>query len=382
MKLTRALVAAAAGTGIILSLAACGSDNATGGDSSSSSTSGSASESSSSAPALSGTIDGGGSSAQDKAQQAWIAGFQTANPDATVNYTKSDSGAGRKGLLDGSLTFAGTDAALSVKDELPMAAAVCQDGSALDLPVYISPIAIAFHIEGVKELNLTPETAAKIFSGVITTWDDPAITADNADAAGKLTGPITVVYRSDDSGTTKNFTDYLSKAAPAVWTYEVGNSFPVTKDTFQGQNGTSAVVQGIQAGNGTIGYADASAVGDLGKASIKVGDAFVAPSADAAAKAVDASKRDTEGRAANDIVIKIDRTTTAAGAYPAILVSYLAVCDTYDTAEKADLVKGYASYAVSADGQKQAASAAGSAPISDALRADVVKAIDSIKAKG
>lgn len=380
MKLTRALVAAAASTGIILSLAACGSDNATGDDSASSTPSGSVSESTSAGPTLSGTIDGGGSSAQDKAQQAWIAGFQTANPDVTVNYTKSDSGAGRKGLLDGSLTFAGTDSALSVKDELPQAAAVCQGGSAIDLPVYVSPIAIAFHIDGVTELKLSPDTVAKIFSGAITTWDDPAIVADNAGA--KLSGPITVVYRSDDSGTTKNFTDYLSKAAPSVWTYEVSNTFPVTKDTFQGQNGTSAVVQGIQAGTGTIGYADASAVGDLGKVSIKVGDAFVAPSADAAAKAVDASKRDTEGRAANDIVIKVDRTTTAAGAYPAILVSYLAVCDTYDTAAKADLVKGYASYVVSAEGQKQAASAAGSAPISDTLRADVVKAIDTIKAKG
>lgn len=381
MKLTRALVAAAASTGIILSLAACGSDNATGDDSaSSSSPSGSASESTPAGPALSGTIDGGGSSAQDKAQQAWIAGFQTANPDVTVNYTKSDSGAGRKGLLDGSLTFAGTDSALSVADELPQAAAVCQGGSAIDLPVYVSPIAIAFHIDGVTELKLSPDTVAKIFSGAITTWDDPAIVADNAGV--ELSGPITVVYRSDDSGTTKNFTDYLAKAAPSVWTYEVSNTFPVTKDTFQGQNGTSAVVQGIQAGTGTIGYADASAVGDLGKVSIKVGDEFVAPSADAAAKAVDASKRDTEGRADNDIVFKVDRTTTAAGAYPAILVSYLAVCDTYDTAAKADLVKGYASYVVSAEGQGQAASAAGSAPISDTLRADVLKAIDTITAKG
>ncbi|MBU4214791.1 MAG: extracellular solute-binding protein, partial [Actinobacteria bacterium] len=239
---------------------------------------------------------------------------------------------------------------------------------------------ITFNIPGVTELKLTPDTVAKIFSGAITTWDDAAITADNPGA--KLSGAITVVYRSDDSGTTKNFTDYLAKAAPSVWTYEASNTFPVTKDTFQGQNGTSAVVQGIQAGTGTIGYADASAVGSLGKVSVKVGTEFVAPSADAAAAAVDASKRDTDGRAANDIVIKIDRTTTAAGAYPAILVSYLAVCDTYATAAAADLVKGYASYAASADGQKQAATAAGSAPISDSLRADVQKAIDSIKAKG
>ncbi|MBU4335110.1 MAG: phosphate ABC transporter substrate-binding protein PstS [Actinobacteria bacterium] len=374
MKRTHASATAVALASLVaLSLAACGSDNATGDSSASSAGDETAST-------LTGTLNGGGSSAQDKAQQAWIAGFQTSNPDTTINYTKSDSGAGRKGLLDGSLTFAGTDAALSVDDEIATSSTVCEGGQAIDLPVYISPIAITFNIPGVTELNLSADTVAKIFSGAITTWDDPEITADNPDAT--LSGAITVVYRSDDSGTTKNFTDYLAKAAPTVWTYEASNTFPVTKDTFQGQNGTSAVVQGIEAGTGTIGYADASAVGDLGTVSIKVGDEFVAPTAEAAAAAVDASSRDTEGRADNDIVIKIDRTTTAAGAYPAILVSYLAVCDTYATAADADLVKGYASYAVSADGQDQAATAAGSAPISDTLRTDVQAAIDSITAKG
>ena len=81
---------------------------------------------------------------------------------------------------------------------------------------------------------------------------------------------------------------------------------------------------------GTIGYADASAVGDLGKVSLGVGSEFVAPTADAAAKTVDVSPRD-DTRADGDIVIKVDRTTTESGAYPAILVSYLVVCNTYDT---------------------------------------------------
>lgn len=370
MKRTHASVAAAACAGLIaLSLTACGSDDPTG-----------AGTDSQTESTISGTLNGGGSSAQDKAQQAWIAGFQTANPDVTVNYTKSDSGAGRQGLLDGSLDFAGSDSALSVDEEIPASAAVCSDGAAIDLPVYVSPIAVTFNLEGVDELNLSPAAVAGIFSGTITTWNDPAIVADNPDAGAALTGAITVVYRSDDSGTTKNFADYLADAAPAVWTYEVSSTFPVTKDTFQGQNGTSAVVQGIAAGNGTIGYADASAVGDLAMASLKVGEEFVAPSSEAAAAAVDASARDTEGRADNDVVIDIDRTTTASGAYPAIMVSYLAVCDTYATAAEADLIKAYATYAVSAAGQDQAAGAAGSAPISDALRTDVMAAIESITA--
>lgn len=373
MKRTHASVAGVTLAGLLtLALAACGSDNTT--------TSGSGSTSGSSAAAsvssLSGTLNGGGSSAQSKAQQAWVAGFQTTNPKTTVNYSTTDSGSGRKGFLDKSLDFAGSDAALST-DELTSSKTRCTNGG-LDLPVYVSPIAVAFNINGVTSLNLSGDVVAKIFAGQITTWNDPAILATNDAAKDKLTGPITTVHRSDDSGTTKNFTDYLNKVAPSVFTKPAGNTWPIQGG--QSANGTSGVVQTIQAAQGTIGYADASAVGSLGKVSLGVGSAFVAPTADAAAKTVDASPRDTT-RGAGDIVVSIDRKTTAAGAYPAILVSYLVVCSSYDSQATVDLVKGYASYVVSADGQQQAAKAAGSAPISDTLRADVVKAINSITVK-
>ncbi|WP_426594290.1 phosphate ABC transporter substrate-binding protein PstS [Cellulomonas sp. McL0617] len=352
---------------LALALSACGSDNAT----DTPAASGGASE----APAstLSGTLNGGGSSAQEKAQQAWVAGFQTANPSVTVNYTTSDSGAGRKGFLDGSLDYAGSDSALST-DELTQAASRCTGGAGIDLPVYISPIAVAFNIDGVTDLKMTPDVVAKIFSGAITTWNDPAITALNSGA--KLSGPITVVHRSDDSGTSKNFQDYLAKTAPTVWTFPVSNTWPA--QVGQGANGTSGVVQTIQAAPGTIGYADASAVGSLGKVALGVGTEFNGPTADGAAATVAASPRDTT-RATGDIVINIDRTTTAAGAYPAILVSYLVVCNTYPTA-KADLIKGYATFAASSDGQSKAATAAGSAPIPDTLATDVAASINAIAA--
>jgi len=354
---------------VAVSLTACGSDDPTGQGTGGESTS------------LRGTLNGGGASSQGAAQEAWIAGFQSANQGVTVNYTKSDSGAGRKGLLDGSLKYAGTDSALSL-EEIAGSTSICQGGQAFNVPVYISPIAVAFNIPGVDSLDLSAETVAKIFDGTITTWGDAAITADNADVAAQLTGPISVMYRSDDSGTTRNFAEYLSKAAPEVWTYDVSSSFPVSKDTFQGQNGTSAVVQGIQAGTGTIGYADASAIGSLGTVQILVGDEFVGPTAEAAATTLDDSERSTEGRADNDVVFSINRTTTAPGAYPVILISYLAVCDTYATQTEADLVKGFLEYVVSVEGQDQAASAAGSAPISDALRAELRQAISGISAKG
>ncbi|MCL2468439.1 MAG: phosphate ABC transporter substrate-binding protein PstS [Micrococcales bacterium] len=367
MKRTFAIAGALA---LALGLAACGSDDPTGSGTDDTSES-----------SLSGTLDGGGASSQSKAQEAWMAGFQTEHTGTTINYSVSDSGAGRKGLLDGTFSYAGTDSALTT-DEIASSSKVCSGGQAFDVPVYVSPIAVAFKVAGVDSLNLDAETVAKIFSGQITSWSDPAITADNEAVADKLTGSISVMYRSDDSGTTKNFTEYLSKAAPDVWTYEVSSTFPVSKDTFQGLNGTSAVVQGVDGGTGTIGYADASAIGKLGTVKVKVGDAFVGPTADAAVATLADSARNTEGRADNDIVFSINRTTAAAGAYPVILVSYLAVCDTYASADKADLVKAFVSYVVSEQGQSTAASAAGSAPISADLRAEILAAVETITVKG
>ena len=123
------------------------------------------------------------------------------------------------------------------------------------------------------------------------------------------------------------------------------------------------MVQTVQGGEGTIGYADASKAGSLGTANIKVGDQWVGYSPEAAAAVVDASPR-AEGRAEHDVVVELDRATTAAGAYPLVLISYSIACTSYEDAAKTDLVKAFLSYVASAEGQEAAATSAGSAPIS------------------
>ncbi|KQY46028.1 phosphate ABC transporter substrate-binding protein PstS [Cellulomonas sp. Root137] len=351
---------------LALSLAACGSDDPTG--------SGDTTDAPAQTSELSGDLNGAGATSQEKAMDAWRAGFQSANPDVNINYDPVGSGGGRTQFLDGSVDFAGSDSALSA-EELESAKAICTT-EAIDLPQYISPIAVVFNLEGVTELNLSAATIAGIFDNKITTWDAPEIAAENPDATLPATA-ITPVHRSDESGTTKNFTDYLAKASGGAWTYEADGNWPF--QTGESAQGTSGVIQAVQGADGTIAYADNSAVGTLGVASIKVGEEWVAPSEEGAAAAVDASPRDDE-RAEHDIVIKIDRETTQAGAYPLILISYGVACLQYDTAEKADLVKGFLSYVVSAEGQAAAEEAAGSAPLSDALRTDVQAAIDAITA--
>ncbi|MEC5184988.1 phosphate transport system substrate-binding protein [Cryobacterium sp. MP_3.1] len=324
---------------------------------------------------LTGTINAAGASSQGSAQEAWISAFQTANPDVTINYDPSGSGAGRETFIAGGTDFAGSDSYLSDEELAGTFAACAPDTLAVDLPVYISPIAVIFNVEGVTDLNLDADTLAKIFTGAITTWNDPAIVALNADADLPATA-ITAVHRSDDSGTTKNFADYLFQAAPDVWTEKPADPFPYA--TGEGAQGTSGVVDAVTNGTGTIGYADASRAGDLGVAKIKVGDEFVEYTAEAAAAVVDGSPL-VEGRADNDLAVKLDRLTTDATHYPLVLVSYALVCTEYADAEQGALVKEYVSYMASEDGQAEAAASAGAAPLSADLQAKVAAVLETVK---
>ncbi len=324
---------------------------------------------------LTGTLSGAGASSQGSAQEAWIAAFQTANPDVTINYDPSGSGAGRETFIAGGSDWAGSDSALS-DEELASTFAACAAGaSAIDLPTYISPIAVIFNVEGVDSLNLDAPTLAKIFKGEITSWSDPAIAALN-EGVTFPEADITAVHRSDDSGTTKNFADYLSKVAPEVWDAEPADPFPY--QTGEGAQGTSGVVDAVTNGTNTIGYADASKAGDLGTAAIKVGDEFVSYTPEAAAAVVSGSPL-VEGREAGDLAYALDRTTTDPTHYPLVLVSYSIVCTEYADAAQGELVKAYIGFITSDEGQAVAAESAGAAPLSAELAASVAESLATVK---
>jgi phosphate transport system substrate-binding protein len=187
------------------------------------------------------------------------------------------------------------------------------------------------------------------------------------------------VHRGDKSGTTKNFTDYLDKAAGDVWTGGAVDEWPISGG--EAANGTSGVIASVTGGQGTIGYADESQAGDLGIARIKVGEKFVAPSAEGAA-AVVANSEAVAGRGEFDFAISVNRETTSADEYPIVLVSYHIGCVQYDDPAKADAVKAFEVYVISEAGQKAAAEAAGSAPISSDLRDKAQTAVDAITAAG
>ncbi|MBO0610973.1 phosphate ABC transporter substrate-binding protein PstS [Myceligenerans salitolerans] len=322
---------------------------------------------------VSGSFAGSGSSAQEKAMAAWIEGFSAEHPGVKVSYRAIGSGGGREEFLAGKVAFAGSDAVLS-EDELNASAEVCAGGNGIDLPVYVSPISVAFNLEGIDELNLRAEVIAKIFAGQITHWNDAAIAADNPDADLPATA-IVPVHRADDSGTTENFTDYLSQVAPAQWPHPADGVWPL--EGGRSADGTDGVTEFVRANPGAVTYADASRTADLGNAAIKVGDEFVPFTPEAAAAAVDVSAI-IEGRTKYDLAYQIDRKTTESYAYPLVLVSYAIVCSRYSDKATGRFVKAFLTYVSSAEGQRRAAEAAGSAPVSDFVQRRVEEAARSI----
>ena len=368
-------IAALSGIVMLASVAACGDNTATTTDNSSSS------DSTSKSTPISGNFSGAGASSQQAAVEAWIAGFQGTNPEAKIAYNPSGSGAGVQTFLTGATAWAGSDKALA-DDEVEQSKSVCTEGTAFDVPVYISPIAVVFNLKGVsdagKHINMDAATIAKIFDGKITKWNDPAIADQNKDLKLPDTA-ITVVHRSDKSGTTQNFVSYFKDVTPDNWTYDLSENWP--NEVGQGAKGTSGVISTVQQADGTIGYADASQAGDLGTVAVKVGDDYVPFSAEAAAKVVDASPLDDSAKGDNRVVVKLDHNTTEKGAYPIVLVSYDVACPAYKDANTAKFVKSWLTYVTSDEGQQTAASAAGSAPMSNTLRQKVVKSIDAIKTK-
>ncbi len=367
MKISRVGASVAAATALVLGLSACSNNNQGAQPSPGASTGGGN---------LTGTLSGGGASSQESAMTAWIDGFKSVEPSLTVQYNPVGSGSGREGFLAGQYAFAGSDSALKTA-EWEQSKSLCGPDGAFQVPAYISPIAVAYNLPSVTEsIKMDADTIANVFNGTITTWNDPKIASQNEGVTLPDT-KITVVHRADDSGTTDNFTDYLAEAAPEAWPQEAADAWP---SNYAGESAqqTTGVVSLTQSTEGAITYADASAIGDLGTVAVKVGDNYEKYTPEAAAKTVSTAEK-IGGLSPVDMGVKLDRTSTEAGTYPIVLISYHIYCSTYQDQATADNVKAFGKYVLSAEGQKVAADSAGSAPISGETETEALAAIDSIK---
>ncbi|WP_037573969.1 phosphate ABC transporter substrate-binding protein PstS [Phaeacidiphilus oryzae] len=355
-----------------LTLAACGSDNNSNASSGSSSA---ASGSAASASCGSGQLLAAGSTAQKNAMDIWSRDYQQQCSGTTINYQGTGSSAGRASFLSGKLSFAGSDAAMKA-DEIAKSKSACGgQGQAINLPMVGGPIAIGYNLPGVKNLVLDAPTLAKIFSGKIKTWNDPAIKKLNPSASLPSTA-IQTFHRSDGSGTSANFTAYLKAAAGSDWSYGANSNWPAPGgQAAQGSSGLAAQVKQVA---GSISYFEMSyaTASGITTASLDNGSGSpVAISTAAAAKSLaNAKVIGTNG----DLALQLDYADKTPGAYPLSLVTYEIVCDKGNKSSTLPALKGFLNYAASDAGQ-QAVTSAGYMQLPASITDKLKTAISSLK---
>ncbi|RZB18229.1 phosphate ABC transporter substrate-binding protein PstS [Streptomyces sp. F001] len=365
----RALTLGALAVSGALALTACGSDDTGsngGGDATST--------------AKAGSIDCGdakgqlladGSSAQKNAIDAWVKQFTAQCSGVQINYKGSGSGAGITAFNQGQVAFAGSDSALD-SEEIAASKEVCSGGQGIDLPMVGGPIAVSYNVPGVDNLVLDAPTLAKIFDSKIKKWNDEAIKKLNPDAELPDLN-IQPFHRSDESGTTDNFTKYLIAATPENWKYEGGKAWQA--DGGQAASGSSGVAQQVSQTSGAISYMELSYAEGMDVVAIDTGAAEpVKASTDGATKAIADAEVVGTGK---DLALEINYKTKAEGAYPITLVTYEIVCDKGNKAETLPATKAFLNYIASEDGQGLLADA-GYAPIPDDIIAKVRTTIEGL----
>jgi phosphate transport system substrate-binding protein len=236
----RRISAGAIAIAAALVVAACGSS------SSSSSPSGGSTAGSSSSSA-SATLNGAGSTLAAPIYQQW--GSTLNNQGLTVNYNPVGSGAGIADLQTATVQFAGSDPALKSTDKSAM------KGPVLQFPVAFGAITVSYNLSGVKSgIKLDGATIADIYLGKIKAWNDPAIKALNPGLSLPSTA-ITVIHRSDSSGTTDGFTKFLTATSP-TWSSQVGHGKDVKWPTGTGAAKNSGVAAAVKQTDGAIGYVE------------------------------------------------------------------------------------------------------------------------------
>ena len=318
-----------------------------------------------------------GSSAQANAMVRFVNAFEQACEGQTLNYTSNGSGAGVSEFIGGQTDIGGSDSPLSeAKDEYARAAERCEGADAWNLPAVFGPLAITYNVQGVDELALDGPTAANIFNGTVTRGNDPAIAALN-DGVTLPDEPINVIFRSDESGTTDNFQQYLEAASEGAWTTGAGKSFVGgTGEGARGNEGTSAAVASTE---GAITYNEwsfAEAQGlDIASIITSAGPDPVEITVETAGKTIDGAVIKGEG---NDLVLDTTSfyTPSEPGAYPIVLAAYEIVCSEYPDPEVGTAVKAFLQSTIGAgqDGLDEN----GYIPLPEAFQAKLSEAVNAI----
>jgi len=328
---------------VALLLSACGSDTENGGPSPS------AIADAPRPACASGTLTAAGSTAQGNAVAQWASDYRSYCPGANISYDRVGSGQGILQFQNGGVDFAGSDFPLNSGDEQRKANARCESGSAINIPMVPGPIAIGYNVPNVLHLNLSASTLSKIFDGKITSWNDPVIAQDNP-GEGLPSLAIQTFHRSDDSGTSYNFTNYLANEAPADWSFGAQKSWRAPGG--HGVKGSEEIAKGVASTWGGIGYIELSYATQISLPYASVGNAggnFVQLTNDNVRNFLSKAKVVGLG---NDLKLQFDYSDTDPHSYPNLLITYEIVCASGNDPAKLQLLKNFLSYVASDAGQR------------------------------
>ncbi|HZU47353.1 MAG TPA: phosphate ABC transporter substrate-binding protein PstS, partial [Mycobacterium sp.] len=285
------------------------------------------------------TLKASGSTAQENAMTRFVRAFEQACPGQSVNYTANGSGPGISEFIGNETDFGGSDSPLS-KAEYTKAEQRCKS-PVWNLPMVFGPIAIAYNVNGLTSLNLDAATAAQIFNGQITTWNDAAIQLLNLGVALPAE-PIHVVFRSDESGTTDNFQRYLDTASNGRWGNGAGKKF--NGGVGEGARGNDGAAAAVKSTEGSITYIEWSFAQaqhlDVAKVVTSAGPDPVAISPDSVGKTISAAWFTRKG---NDLALDTISfyRPNQPGSYPIVLATYEIVCSKYPDSRVGTAVKAF-----------------------------------------
>ncbi|MEH2046567.1 phosphate ABC transporter substrate-binding protein PstS [Nostoc sp.] len=356
---------------LTISLTACGGQQAPDNTVTKDAPSGTATDTTASSPAkldLGGTVklSGAGASFPAPLYDTWFTDLNKKYPNLQVDYASVGSGSGVEQFIKGTVDFGASDVAM--KDEEIQK--VPADRGVILLPVTAGSIVLAYNLPDVPELKLPRAVYADILLGKITSWDDAQIAKANPGA--KLPKEsITVVYRSDGSGTTGVFTKHLSAISPE-WKSKVGEGKTVNWPKGVGAKGNEGVTAQIQQTQGSIGYVE---YGYAKQNSLKFaalenkGGKFVVASEESASKTLESVALPANLRS-------FISDPEGADSYPIVTYTWILAYKKYPNAAKAKAIEAALEYALT-DGQKQA-SALGYVPLPSNVITKVAAAADQI----
>ena len=318
-------------------------------------------------------LQGAGATFPAPLYQTWFETYTGQYGNIQFDYTANGSGAGIKAITEGTVDFGGSDAAMK-DDEV---SALPSGVTVLHVPTALGAVVVIFNVPGVDAVNLDADTVCGMFLGTISKWNDPAIAALNSGAA-LPDAAITVVHRSDGSGTTNAFTTYLDTVCPD-WHDKVGAGKEVNWPTGIGAQGNDGVAGGVKQTDGSVGYVELNYAAQAGLTSAMIKNAdgqFVAGSTDGVTAAAEAAAADFPADFRQAPIIN----GAGAATYPIAAYTYLLIPQEWSDADKASAMVSFTAWALT-DGQSMETDL-GYAPLPAPIQAKALEELHKITSGG